>query len=68
MPRTDIKRYMLEKNWTMCSNYNNHARFYNQHYWENLYDHLMSIRIFTLIMNNIYSYELQKLIGKGPRP
>ena len=29
----------------------NHSRLNNQHDWENLYDHLMSKKIFTFILN-----------------
>jgi hypothetical protein len=29
----------------------------------NVYDHLMSMRIFTLISNKIYSYKIQQLRG-----
>ena len=31
--------------------YANHSRFNDRHDWGNLYDHLMSMAIFTLIIN-----------------
>ena len=37
----------------MCSKYENHSRFNGQYNWDELYDHLMSTRIFTLIMNKM---------------
>ena len=43
-----IKRYCV-----MCSKYDKHSRFNNHHNWRDLYDHLMSTRILTLIMNKI---------------
>ena len=45
---------MFEKDWTACLEYDNHARLNSQHNWGDLYDHLMSMRIFTLIMNKIF--------------
>ena len=41
----------------MCLKYANRFRRDSQHDWEDLYDNLMSARIFTLIMYKI-SYEL----------
>ena len=46
------KDMALKEDWTTCSEYYNHIRFNNQHNWENLYDHLMSRRIFTFMMKN----------------
>ena len=34
---------------TTCSKYDNHSTFKGQHNWGNLYEHLMSTRIFILI-------------------
>ena len=33
--------------------YDNHSRFHSQHGWGNIYDHLMSTRIFTMRLNKI---------------
>ena len=43
-----------KRDWTMCSKQVNHSKLNNQHNWGNLYDHLMSTRIFTLVMNEIF--------------
>ena len=44
-------KYVLKKMWTMCSKYDDHSKLNNQHIWENLYDHLISMEIFTFMMN-----------------
>ena len=41
----------LEEIGHCAQRYANHARFSGQHDWGDLYGHLMSTRIFTLIMN-----------------
>ena len=45
---------MFKRDWTTCSKYDNHSRPKGQHDWEDLYDHLMNMRIFVKIMNNIF--------------
>ena len=52
--------HVLERDWTACLKYDNHSRLDSQHNWgkggggeETVYDHLMSTRIFALIMNKI---------------
>jgi len=52
-PRMHIKKDVFKKDWILCSNYDNHSRFNNQCHWWNFYDHLMNVRIFTLISNKI---------------
>jgi hypothetical protein len=42
---------MFKRDRTTCSNYDNHSRPKG---WEDLYDHLMNMRIFVKIMNNIF--------------
>jgi hypothetical protein len=57
-PRTDTKCVCLgivfKREWPTCSKYDNHSKFNSQHNWEDLHDHLMSTRIFTLIINKIF--------------
>jgi hypothetical protein len=53
-PRTDTIRHLFKRDWSTCSKYDIHSRFNNQHNGEDLYDHLMSTRIFTLMMNKIF--------------
>jgi hypothetical protein len=50
--------------WTICSKHANHYRLNNQHNWEDLYDHLVSIRIFTLTMNKIFIWAPKIDVGK----
>ena len=41
------KNHVFKRNWTTCSKFVNHSNLsYNQHKW-NLYDQLISPRIFT---------------------
>ena len=50
--RMDTKKTRVKSDQIMCSKYGNYSKFNdNQHNWEDLYDCLMSTRIFTLIMN-----------------
>ena len=49
----------------MCSEYDNDFKLNSQHNLEDLYDRLMSTRVFTLMMK--HSYEHQKLQGKWQR-
>lgn len=54
---THTQMFFLERDWILCSTYDNYSKLNNQHNWErgegNLYDYLMSMIIFTLTMNNI---------------
>ena len=43
----------------MCSKYDNDSRLSNGHHWHDLYDHLMSTNIKTLMMNEtLYEQKL----------
>ena len=44
---------VFKRDWVTRSNYVYHSRFNNQHNCEDLYDYLISTKIFTLIMNKI---------------
>ena len=56
--RMDAKKKGLQKRWTAYSKYDMHSMLDSQHdcNWVGLYDHLISMRIFTLIKNYIYIY------------
>ena len=54
VPRTDIKRDVFIRDWTVCLEYDNHSRLHSQHNLGNLYDLLMRMRIVALIMNKIF--------------
>ena len=41
---------------TMCSRNDNHSRLNRQHNWRDVYGHLMSTRIFTLIIKKIFKW------------
>ena len=68
------KDNVFKRDWTTCSKFVNHSRLNSQHNWGDLYDHLMSKRIFTLIIiedihmssknyeENGYSHDLDLLI------
>ena len=45
---------MLKRDWTTCSRYDNHSTLKSQHKWGDLHDHVISMRIFTSIMNKIF--------------
>ena len=47
------KRHVFIKDWTTSLNNDNHSKLNSQHKWGDLYAKIMSIRIFTLIMNKI---------------
>jgi hypothetical protein len=57
-PKRGQKRHMLKRHWIMYSKYDSHSRFNVQHIWGRgrgrgrgaQYDHLMSTRIFTMIL------------------
>ena len=38
----------------MCSKYAKHSRLNSEHDWRDIYDHLMSLRMFTLTLNKIF--------------
>ena len=54
-PRTDTKKHVFRRDWTPGSKYDNHSRLNSLHSgtWEDVYDRLMSTRVFTLTMNKI---------------
>ena len=59
------KRHVFERDWTKCSKYAKHSKFNNQHDLEDMYDHLMSTRNFTLIINNLFIMSfIQRLYEK----
>ena len=41
--------------WTVCSNYDNHSRLHSHIIGGDLYDQLMSMGIFTLIVKEIFT-------------
>lgn len=46
---------MLNRNWILCSKVVVHFRHHSQlYYWGNLYDQLITHRMFTLTMNKIF--------------
>jgi hypothetical protein len=55
------KRHELLKDWTMCLDFDNHFLLNSHHNAtrdpgeHDLYDHLMSTKIFTLIVNKIFT-------------
>ena len=60
------KNYVFIRDTTTFLEYNNHFRLNSQHKWEGgggVYDHLMSTKIFTLILRKIIIITL-KLWGK----
>lgn len=48
-PRPYTKRHVFIGHWTMFSKYANRYRFNSQHKWKDLYDHLTSTRIFSMM-------------------
>ena len=42
---------MFKQDWTTCLEYANHARLNSQHQLGALHDHLVSTRIFILVMD-----------------
>ena len=47
--------YMRDwRHWTTCSKYANYVKLNSRHNREDLYDHLWSMGINTLIINNIF--------------
>ena len=46
---------MCLQDWTTCSKYVKYVKFNNHHNdWGDFYDHFMSTRIFSLIINRIF--------------
>lgn len=45
---------MFNIDWTMCPEYDNHYEFNNQRDRGDLYDQLISTRIFTMTMNKTF--------------
>ena len=58
------KRLVSKRDWTTCLEYFNHSRLDSQRNRENLYNYVMSMRIFTLIMNKIFIHA-PKIMGKA---
>ena len=55
------KRYVLKRDWTTCSIYDCHCRSNGQHKGGgDLYEHIISMRILTLIMNKIFIWAPEK--------
>jgi hypothetical protein len=55
---------VFERDWNTCSKYDNHFQLDSEDNLGDLYDHLMSTQIFTLIMNKIFISELQNFMRK----
>ena len=62
-PKTDAKKTCVRKRLNYVLKYDHHSKFNSQHNWGDLYDHLMSTRIFTWYWITC-SHELRKLWGK----
>lgn len=52
--RTETKKTLIKRDWTMCSNFVNWSRFNSQPNWGDLYDHLSIKRTFPLIKIKIF--------------
>ena len=52
--KNGYQKHVLQKDWTMCPRYDNHSKVNSQLYWGDLYDQVMSTRIFILIVNEIF--------------
>ena len=61
------QRLVFKRDWATCSKYLNYSRLSSQHVWGNQYGHLMSMRIFTLIMNKIFIWapKILRQLAKG---
>ena len=53
-PRIYTKKHVSQRNWIVGSEYIYHSRLNSQHNWGNLEAHLISMRIFTLIINKTH--------------
>ena len=51
---------VFKRDWSTCSKYDSHSRPNSQHNWGDLYDHLMSIRTFTLLISTLKTYMISK--------
>ena len=51
-----LERYVFNRDWTVCLIYNNHYWLNIQHNQGDMYDHLMSKKIFTSIANMVFVY------------
>ena len=51
----------------MCSNYTNHSKLNSEDDYGDPNDHLMSMRIFTMIVNKIFisALKMMRQMGKG---
>ena len=49
-----IPRHMFKRDWTACLEYAKQFKPNSQHHWGNLFDHSMSTRINTLVMNKLF--------------
>ena len=49
----------------MCSKHATHSRLNGQNDWGYLYDHLMSMRLFTLLMDKIFIWAFNNYRAKG---
>ena len=50
-PRVDTKSYVYKRDQIACSNYKKISKYQRPHNREDLFDHLVSMRIFTIILN-----------------
>ena len=55
------KSYAFRCDWSVGSEYGSHSRLNGQRNWGDLYENLMSMKIFTLIINNIFIWALKKM-------
>lgn len=51
--RINTKKIVFERDWTNCSKNTNHSRLNNQNELGDSYNHLISTRLFTMIMKKI---------------
>ena len=52
------EKHAVERDWIVCSKYDNQSRFSRQHSLRDLCDHFMSTRIFTLKINQIFMEDM----------
>lgn len=52
--KNKTKRHIFAKDWTTCSDYDNHSKLHSQDDYKHLHDHVMSTRILTLIMLKVF--------------
>lgn len=58
------KRHVFGRDWIVCPKYESHSRLTGQHNWGTLYEHVTSMRMFTLVLIR-YSNELQNYGDSG---